>query len=93
MGRRLLISPNLAATLVYFRSLTKRISKENEEAVERKEADDPRKKLNELEAESWKVTKSKPLKVKNVQGKITDNNVSKPDRQSKLLDSVGLYLL
>mgnify|MGYP000541164023 CR=1 FL=1 len=93
MGRRLLISPNLAATLVYFRSLTKQISKENEEAVERKEADDLRKKLNELEAESWKVTKSKPLKVKNVQGKITDNNVSKPDRQSKSLDSVSLYLL
>ena len=70
--------------------LAKQIFEETEDAVERKEADDPKKKLNELEAETWKVTQSKPLKVKSIQGKITDNSVIKHARQSSSLDAVSL---
>lgn len=72
--------------------LAKQIFDDMEAAAEKKEADDPKKKLNELETECWKVTQSKPLRVKSVKGDIKDNSVSKLDRQSKSLDSVRLYL-
>lgn len=69
-------------------TLVKQIYIDQEAAAEKKEIDDPKKVLNEIESDSWKVTQSKPLRVKNVKGVVTDNSVSKLSRQSKTFDTV-----
>ena len=76
-----------------FETLAKQIYLETEEAVERKETEDPKRILNQVEADTWKVTQSKPLRVKGVNGEVTDNSVTKKSRDTKSLDSVRLYIL
>lgn len=69
--------------------IAKQIYLDKEEAAERKEVEVTNKnKLNELEPEVWKASQSKPLRVKNVKGKIIDNSVTKQDRQPKSFDTV-----
>ena len=71
--------------------MTKQIYLEIEEAAEKKEPEDPKKNLNELEADTWKVTQSKPLRIKSIIGGIIDNSVAKKQsRQSNSLENVRI---
>mgnify|MGYP000370144234 CR=1 FL=1 len=74
-------------------SLAKQIYLETEAAEERKEAEDPKTILNQVEADTWKVTQSKPLRVKGINGVITDNSVAKKSRDNKSFESVILFIL
>lgn len=74
--------------------MVKQIYLDLEEAAEKREVEDSKKnKLNELEPEIWKASQSKPLRVKNINGKISDNSVTKQDRQTKTFDSVIILLI